>query len=249
MHVLNLDWSGLVLAGGRVLTAAQVQQTEALIARRLTREPLQHLIGAVEWGGIHLKVTPAALIPRPETETLLHLALEALSGRTAPAVLDVGTGSGALALGIKAARPAARVTATDLSAEALALARQNADLLHLEVAFLEADLLRGVPGTFDLIVSNPPYLPEADEAAAEPEVRHDPRQALYSGPDGLTLARQLMRQAAALLNPGGVVLLELDPRNVERLAHELHLSGWHAQIHPDLTGRLRFLEASATPPT
>ncbi|ULH16861.1 peptide chain release factor N(5)-glutamine methyltransferase [Deinococcus sp. KNUC1210] len=247
MHVLKLDWSGLVLAGGRVLTLPELERVEALIARRLTREPLQHLIGAVEWGGLQLKVTPAALIPRPETETLLQLALEALSGRTAPAVLDVGTGSGALALGIKAARPAARVTATDLSAEALALARQNAETLHLEMTFQEADLLHGVPGTFDLIVSNPPYLPEADEDTAEPELRHDPRQALYSGPDGLTLARQLAQQASALLNPGAVLLLELDPRNVEQLAHELRLHGWQVRIHPDLTGRLRFLEASSTP--
>lgn len=250
MHVLGLDWAGLVLASGRPLTPAQATQLESLTLRRLAREPLQHLLGEVEWGGLRLRVSPAALIPRPETETLLALAVEALAGVPGPQVLDVGTGTGALALGLQAARPDAVVSATDVSPEALALARENAAHTGLDVTFVQADLLEGVPGRYDLIVSNPPYLPDADRASAQPEVRHDPALALYGGPDGLTLARRLARQAPDRLWPGGVLLLELDPRNAPQLAAELTAAGWTARVQPDLTGRERFVWATreARPP-
>jgi len=243
-HVLRLDWAGLVLAAERPVSAAQAEELEALTIRRLAREPLQHLLGTVEWGGVTLHVSPAALIPRPETEGLLALALNALEGQAAPAVLDVGTGTGALALGLKAARPEAQVTASDLSPEALALARRNASANGLEVRFVLADLLEGVTGSFDLIVSNPPYLPDADRLNAQPEVRHDPDLALYGGPDGLRLARRLAVQAAGRLKPGGTLLLELDPRNVGLLAAEMRSAGWTVQTHADLSGRERFLWAS-----
>ena len=242
-HVLRLDWSGLVLAGSRILTPAETAQLEALTLRRLTREPLQHLLGSVDWGGVTLHVSPAALIPRPETEVLLQLALDALSGLNAPAVLDVGTGSGALALGLAAARPDARVSASDVSAGALALARKNADANSLTVNFLHSDLLEAVSGRYDLIVSNPPYLPESDRQEAQPEVRHDPELALYSGPDGLGLARRLVIQASGHLATGGRLLLELDPRNVDLLAGEMRLAGWAAEVEVDLAGRRRFVVA------
>lgn len=242
-HVLRLDWSGLVLAGSRILTPAETAQLETLTLRRLTREPLQHLLGSVDWGGVTLHVSPAALIPRPETEVLLQLALDALSGLNAPAVLDVGTGSGALALGLAAARPDARVSASDVSAGALALARKNADANSLTVNFMHADLLEAVSGRYDLIVSNPPYLPESDRQEAQPEVRHDPELALYSGPDGLGLARRLVIQASGHLATGGRLLLELDPRNVDVLAGEMRLAGWAAEVKVDLAGRRRFVVA------
>jgi len=242
-QVLGLDWAGLVLAAGRVPTLEEAARLEALTLRRLAREPLQHLLGEVEWGGLLLNVSPAALIPRPETEVLLSLALEVLAGQVEPQVLDVGTGSGALALAVKAARPDASVTATDISADALALARRNAERSGLEVRFLASDLLDAVSGRLHLIVSNPPYLPDADRESAQPEVRHDPDLALYSGPDGLTLARRLALQSPAHLKAGGTLLLELDPRNVEVLASEMRPAGWRVQIHADLTGRQRFLSA------
>ena len=242
-HVLRLDWSGLVLAGSRLLTPAETAQLEALTLRRLAREPLQHLLGSVDWGGVTLHVSPAALIPRPETEVLLELALAALNGRTAPAVLDVGTGSGALALGLAAARLDARVSASDVSPGALALARENAEATGLDVMFLLSDLLERVGGRYDLIVSNPPYLPEGDRQGAQPEVRHDPDLALYSGPDGLELARRLVLQAPDHLVPGGRLLLELDPRNVDVLAGEMRPAGWAAEVEVDLAGRRRFLSA------
>lgn len=242
-QVLGLDWAGLVLAADRVPTPEEAARLEALTLRRLAREPLQHLLGEVEWGGLLLSVSPAALIPRPETEVLLSLALEVLAGQVGPQVLDVGTGSGALALAVKAARPDASVTATDISADALALACRNAERNRLDVRFLASDLLDAVSGRLDLIVSNPPYLPEADRESAQPEVRHDPDLALYSGPDGLTLARRLALQAPAHLKAGGTLLLELDPRNVEVLAGEMRPAGWRVKIHTDLTGRQRFLSA------
>ncbi|GGS28053.1 peptide chain release factor N(5)-glutamine methyltransferase [Deinococcus knuensis] len=215
----------------------------ALLDRRAAREPLQHILGEVEWGGVRLRSDPRALVPRPETEWLLHLLLPGVQSRPRPRVLDVGTGTGALALGMKAACPGAAVTATDLSPDALALARENAALNGLDVTWVQADLLAGVPGPFDLIVSNPPYLPDGDRAHADPEVQRDPDMALYSGPDGLTLARRLAAQAPASLAAGGELWLELDPRNAATLADELRADGWDAQLHADLTGRERFVQA------
>lgn len=242
-RALGLGRTGLITQAGRELSAEERNGLEALAARRLAREPLQHILGEVEWGGLRLRATPAALIPRPETEWLLHLALEVLSGITTPRVLDIGTGTGALALGLKLARPDAAVTASDLSPAALDLARENARSNRLDVAFFQTDLLTGLPGPFDLIVSNPPYLPDADRDLAQPEVRRDPDLALYAGPDGLWVARRLVEQARGALDPRGRLLLELDPRNVRVLAGEMAAAGWQTTVQPDLTGRERFVSA------
>lgn len=246
-HTLGLTGAALLTRAGEEVPDEQAARLRALIARRAARIPLQHLLGEVEWGGVRLRTDGRALVPRPETEWLLHLALEALYGVPAPRVLDVGTGTGALALGLKAARPDARVTATDLSPEALALAGENAALNGLDVALVGGNLLAGLPGPFDLIVSNPPYLPDGDRAGADPEVRHDPDLALYAGADGLAVARPLAAAAGAVLAPGGVLLLELDPRNAPTLAGELGAAGWRAGVLPDLTGRERFVRATRPP--
>lgn len=242
-HTLNLRGAALLLHGGEVVPDADAARLLVLIRRRAVREPLQHLLGEVEWGGVRLRTDGRALVPRPETEWLLHLALGALRDRVVPRVLDVGTGTGALALGLKAARPDAIITATDLSPDALSLARENAALNGLEVMFVEGSLLAGLPGPFDLIVSNPPYLPEADREEADPEVRFDPDLALYAGPDGLDVARPLTLEAGSALAPEGVLLLELDPRNAATLAAELRSQGWGAEVLPDLAGRERFVRA------
>lgn len=244
---LDLDRTALLTRANEEISAADAAKLAALVARRARRIPLQHLLGEVEWGGVRLKTDGRALVPRPETERLLQLALEELGRQvkgSAPRLLDLGTGTGALALGLKAAHPHAQVTATDISASALSLARENAELNDLDVNFVQGSLFAGLPGPFDLIVSNPPYLPEADQFSADPEVQHDPQLALYSGPDGLTLARELVRDAPPHLARGGVLLLELDPRNVGQLASEM--TGWHTEVRPDLTGRLRFLRAVFT---
>ncbi|ANE44689.1 peptide chain release factor N(5)-glutamine methyltransferase [Deinococcus puniceus] len=242
--VLGLSDTALFLSSDREVSEDQAARLLALIDARAARIPLQHLLGEVEWGGVRLKSDGRALIPRPETEWLLQLALEALRGRVNPRVLDVGTGTGALALGLKVARPDAAVTATDISAEALALAQENAALNGLDVQFMQADLLQGLAGPFDLIVSNPPYLPDADQHSADPEVRYDPHLALYAGADGLSVARPLLVQARAALVAGGVLLLELDPRNAPTLAAEARSLGAVAEVLPDLAGRERFVRAS-----
>ena len=243
LSALSLTPTALLTRAHEPVGADGQARYAALLDRRSAREPLQHILGEVEWGGVRLRSDPRALVPRPETEWLLHLLLPGLRALAAPRVLDVGTGTGALALGVKAACPGAAVTATDLSPGALALARENAALNGLEVTWVQADLLTGVPGPFDLIVSNPPYLPDGDRAHADPEVQRDPDMALYSGPDGLTLARRLAAQTPAALAAGGELWLELDPRNAATLADELRTSGWEAQLHADLTGRERFVQA------
>lgn len=243
LHTLGLGASALLTRGGEVVPEAEGERLAGVIERRAARVPLQHLLGEVEWGGVRLRTDARALVPRPETEWLLHLALEALRPVPAPRVLDVGTGTGGLALGVAAARPDATVTATDLSPGALTLARENAALNGLAVTLVEGSLLAGLPGPFNLIVSNPPYLPEGDRAGADPEVRHDPDLALYAGADGLEVARPLAAQARAALAPGGVLLLELDPRNAAPFASELRADGWRAEVLPDLAGRERFVRA------
>lgn len=238
---LGLDRTALLTRANDKIPTSDISKLMALLQRRAARIPLQHLLGVVEWGGVHLRTDARALVPRPETEVLLELGLRAAHGVVAPRVVDVGTGTGALALGMKRAIPGAEVWATDISADALALARENAGLNELDVNFSQGHLFAGLTGNFDLILSNPPYLPDSDQLTAQPEVQHDPALALYSGPDGLALPRQLVREAAGYLSPTGVLLLELDPRNVTVLAREMQ--GWHTETLPDLTGRQRFLKA------
>lgn len=214
-----------------------------LITARACRIPLQHLIGWVEWGGIILSTDSRALIPRPETEVLLMMAVteyRRLQTRgISPRIVDVGTGSGALGLALASETKSAAVTLTDLSPEALALTAENAARLGLQVTLNEGYLLEGLD-EFDLIVANLPYLPASDAAHAQPEVTHDPLLALYAGEDGLDLARELVNTLDTHLSEQGSALLELDPRNVRRLAAEL-THHWQAEIFPDLTMRERFL--------
>lgn len=242
-HALGLSRTECLTRAGERLSAQQLARVEALLAQRAARRPLQHLLGAVEWGGLRLRVDGRALIPRPETEWLLTLALGHLGTHPAPRIVDVGTGTGALALALKAACPGAQVTGSDLSAPALALARENGERCGLDVTWVQADLLAGLDGPYDLIVSNPPYLPAGDREGAPPELEHDPALALYAGPTGLDLARPLAQQAASRLAAGGALLLELDPRNAPRLAAELRDTGWVAEVGADLAGRERFVTA------
>ena len=242
-HLLSLSRTELLLGGSRVLTPEEEAAFEGLLERRERREPLQHILGVAPFYGLELTVTPAVLIPRPETERLVELSLEALRSIPQPKVLDVGTGSGAVALAIKQERPDAEVVATDVSAEALDVAQGNARRLGLEVTFIQADLLehptlKTFASQLHVLVSNPPYLLEGDELS--PEVRADPPAALFSGRDGLAHFRSLESQAFDLLSKGSAMILELDPRNAPTA---LSLSGRWAQrrLEKDLVGRARFL--------
>jgi release factor glutamine methyltransferase len=181
----------------------------ALLRRRQAGEPVAYLLGEKEFGGLTLQVDARVLVPRPDTEILVEWALDALptAGAVAPRLLDLGTGSGAIALTVATRRPDAQVTATDASTHALAVAQANAERLNLSLRFAHGAWLAAVPGErFHLIASNPPYIAEGDHHLAA--LTHEPISALTAGPDGLDDIRQIVAQAPAALHPGGWLLLE-----------------------------------------
>jgi release factor glutamine methyltransferase len=182
-----------------------------LVKRRGAREPLQHVLGTAEFHGRTFACDQRALVPRPETEQLVELALEIAKHKSTTTLLDIGTGSGVIALTIALEIPSATVHATDLSPDALALAAENASRHALtgRIAFHPADLLPPGNTKFDLIIANLPYIPADEIASLSPEVRHDPVTALDGGPDGLDLIRRLIDTAPDRLSPGGVLLLEI----------------------------------------
>lgn len=217
-----------------------------LLEKRLSGYPLQYLLGEVEFFGLPLRVREGVLIPRPETEGLVELAL-GLPLPPRPRILDVGTGTGAIALALKRHLPQAEVFATDIDEKALALAQENAQRLGLEVAFLRASLTGGLKG-LDAVVSNPPYLPEAYRQVAPKELAFENPQALYAGKEGLDVARPLAAEAWEALRPGGWLLLELAPENLAALAEELRGKGWQeVEALRDLAGRDRYLRARRPP--
>lgn len=190
-----------------VLPAAASAAFQALCQRRAAGEPVAYLTGIKEFYGLPLQVDARVLDPRPDTEILVDWALEVLSTSTvAPQVLDLGTGSGAIALALQHQRPDAQVLALDASQDALTVAQANAQRLGLAVQFQQGHWLQGVSGLFDAIVSNPPYIANADPHLAA--LQHEPLQALASGPDGLDDIRQIVAQAPVHLLPGGWLLLE-----------------------------------------
>lgn len=233
LHVLELDRAVLLAYPTRALTDHQLGRYQATIARRLTNEPIQYITGQQEFFGLALKVTPATLIPRPETEHLVEAVLHSLPVNEPLRILDVGTGTGAIALALAAHLPLAQVTAVDLSTEALEVARDNATTHHLEgrVDFLLSDLLDGLAAkdqidAFDAIVSNPPYIPESDRAELHPQVRDfEPTQALFAGSRGLDIYRRLIPQAYAALKPGGLLALEIGHGQRDELA--ILLKNWN----------------------
>ena len=243
--LLEIPLGELVLKRTELLTSEQEKTFEMWLERRASREPLQHILGVAPFYGLELKVTPAVLVPRPETERLTELVLDAVKEISSPKILDVGTGSGAIALALKHERPDAVVLATDISEDAVKVAEGNARRLGLKITFALSNLLTALAvQTFakeaDALVSNLPYLPESDRDLVSPEVQRDPVTALYSGEDGLEHFRRLERQAFSLLKPGALCLLELDERNVQRAA-ELAERWSKVEVLEDLTGRERFL--------
>lgn len=209
LHVLGRsaqDRAWLIAHDDDALAPADAERFSALCRRRAGGEPVAYLVGEKEFFGLPLAVDARVLVPRPDTETLVEWALEVLQGRSAPRVIDLGTGSGAIALALQQARPDARVEAVDRSAEALAVASANAQRLGLPVAFHQADWLAAACGPYDLIVSNPPYVAAGDPHL--PALQHEPLSALVAGSDGLDDIRRIVADAPALLAPGGWLLLE-----------------------------------------
>ena len=248
-HVLGLKRLELYLGLDRRLTATQLDELRALVKRRARREPLQYILGACEFCGLRLQVDPRALIPRPETEGLVEHITTRLE--TPPTrILDLGTGTGAIAIALAVHYPDAQVVATDRSAEALALSRENAATRVSEnrIQFWEGNWFDAVLDgeRFDLIVSNPPYLTEAEMQTAEPEVAaHEPVSALVSGPNGLDDLRQIIGGAAERLKPGGLLALETGIAQHKALSALCAQAGLKGEGKPDLSGRPRYYFASA----
>lgn len=214
-EVTGADRAALYARPDEEVAPDEATLAHQFVDRRLAGEPIQYILGHADFYGLRLAVTPDVLIPRPETEEVVEEALRRLRGAEAPWVLDVGTGSGAIALAVKHQRPTAEVFAADVSRGALAVATGNARRLGLDVTFVEADALRpsfaaDVPPTFDLIVSNPPYVPEAERAGLQVEVRdHEPGSALFvPDDDPLVFYRALAGHADVLLRPGGWLVAE-----------------------------------------
>ncbi|HEX2111446.1 MAG TPA: peptide chain release factor N(5)-glutamine methyltransferase [Gaiellaceae bacterium] len=239
-HVVGRTRSEIAVA--TPLDAAQRAELERLVERRTARVPLQHVLG--EWGfrRLTLATDGRALVPRPETEVVVERALARIHGVSAPRVLDVGTGSGAIALALLDEHEGARVTAVDVSAGAVALARENAERTGLadRLDLVVGDLLAGAAGPFDLVVSNPPYVDEEALASLEPEVRdHDPTQALVA--PGFT--ERIAAAARDVLGAGGWLVLECGEGEGCRVGHRLAGLGYEdVTITPDLAGIDRVVE-------
>ncbi|MBI5316747.1 MAG: peptide chain release factor N(5)-glutamine methyltransferase [Nitrospirae bacterium] len=216
-HLLHLPPHHVVAEKDRLLSHAELLAARELIKRRVGREPLQYILGTQEFCGLEFTVNQAVLIPRPETELLVEYAAQRIPVEQQANIIDVCTGSGCIAVAIARLRPRARVIATDLSSRSLDVARQNATR-HTgceRITWLEGDLLeplaeQGLEGAVDVIVSNPPYIAEADWATLQPEVRlFEPRGALVAGPQGTELHECLLRESGRYVRPGGALIMEI----------------------------------------
>jgi len=242
-HALGLDHAGLISAGERPLSAPERERILALAARRLARAPVAHLVGHKEFWSLDLQVSADVLVPRPETETLVEAARDALSDRRAQPlrIADLGTGSGALLLALLREFPNAVGVATDRSPRALDIARANArrHAMADRAMFVICDFGAALAGGFDLVVSNPPYIPTAELAALAPEVRdHDPVLALDGGADGLDAYRAIAGDARRLIAPGGFLILEAGFGQAEDITALLASAGMAARrlARADLAG-------------
>lgn len=245
-HVLGRSRGGVQAAAlrGDALSEADAARLADLVERRASRTPLQHLTGVAAFRQLELAVGPGVFVPRPETETVVQFAIDALleSAVPAPVAVDLGTGSGAIALAMATEVPHARVFAVERSDEAHAWAARNtADTVNLTLVHGDlATAFDELIGVVDVVISNPPYVPD-DAVPRDPEVRlHDPAQALYGGADGLDVVRVISRRAAQLLHPGGLLVLEHGELQGDAIRGILSADGWRAAAtHQDLTRRDR----------
>ncbi|HUE61660.1 MAG TPA: peptide chain release factor N(5)-glutamine methyltransferase [Chthoniobacterales bacterium] len=246
-HTLRLSRMDLYLEFERNLAENELGPLRDLVRRRGQGEPLQHLLGTVEFCGHTFAIDKRAMVPRPETEELVGLLLAEISGqKSGIRILDVGTGSGVIGLSLAVKFPQANVCAIDISEDALSLARENAAQLRLSerVRFQKSDLLENVSERFDLIVANLPYISMQDRHLLAREVLHDPEVALFGGPGGDELVRKLIEQAPAHLEPGGLVALEIGLGQAEGLSDFLRQKNYHdIELKKDYSGISRFLLA------
>ncbi|NVN85562.1 MAG: peptide chain release factor N(5)-glutamine methyltransferase [Rhodopseudomonas sp.] len=242
--VLGLDLTGLIVAAARVLTADESDRLEALVRRRLAGEPVARILGTKEFWGLPLQLSADTLVPRPDTETVVEVALEILRGepgRDDALIADIGTGSGAILLALLSELPNTFGIGTDISLMALRTARANAGRLGLanRTAFVACDFCAALPGGFDLIVSNPPYIRSSEISALAVEVRdHDPLRALDGGDDGLDAYRRIVPDAARLLAAGGALVVEVGQGQSEDVMALMAAAGLiiAEPAKPDLSG-------------
>ena len=246
-HVLHCPRSALLRDAEHLVSTEECAEFRALVARRARGEPLAYLTGRREFWSLPLRVSPAVLIPRPETELVVERSL-ALLGTAAARVADLGTGSGAIALALAAERPHWEITATDRSAEALAIAADNARALGLpNIRFVRGDWFEPLEGErFALIASNPPYIADGDPALHHAALQHEPRAALVSGPLGLRALEQIILAARAHLLPDGYLVLEHGTAQAAAVGAALVVAGFaNVRCHRDLAGHERVTEARA----
>ena len=241
LHLMGRDRAYLIAHSEEALSGEAAARYEWLLSRRLAGEPIQYITGETEFYGLPFRVDRSVLIPRLETEHLVEKSLSLAEAFPNPRLVDVGTGSGAIAVALAHKLPAAQVTAIDLSPQALAVARANAERNSVakRIRFLEGSLLAPVAGeSFDIVVSNPPYVPETDRTSLSVEVRdHEPELALFAGNDGLAVYHELIPQAHAVLVPGGFLVLEVGCGQHNAVAALLEASGFNQiEFIPDLQG-------------
>lgn len=250
-HALGASRLSLYVDFEKPVEAAEREAFRELVRRRASdRVPVSQLLGVREFWSLPLRVTADVLTPRPDTETLVAAILDRLPDSAAPyRVLDIGTGSGAIALALATERQKAHVTATDISPAALQIAAENADKLRVSerVRFVEGDLFEPVSGErFDAVVSNPPYLARAESASLPPELAYEPEVALFGGEDGLSVLRPLVARAGDALQPGGWLAVEIDPRQAGTVRHACEAAGLrNVEVLRDLARRERVVVAQS----
>ena len=237
----GLDLTGLIAATTRIVTPDEAAHLENFLQRRLAGEPVARILGVKEFWGLTLNLSAATLVPRPDTETVVELALEVCRRQERRRIADIGTGSGAILLALLSELPDATGVGTDISLEALRMARNNAARLGLtqRAAFVACNYTAALSGPFDLIVSNPPYIRSADIAGLDREVReYDPPRALDGGPDGLAAYRVIAPDAARLLAPGGTLIVEAGYGQSGPIAELMSATGLTPDVPPkaDLAG-------------
>lgn len=251
-HLLKLERAALLVRWREILDAREAAHYQELLQRRLAGEPVQYITGEAEFYGLPLQVSRDVLIPRPETEHVVEKAVALAGGFSRPRIVDVGTGSGAIALALARELPQASVTAVDVSKPALEIAKENArrNGVSNRIRFTHGDLLAPVAGEqFDLVVSNPPYVATSDRDTLDVEVReYEPPIALFAGQDGLSIHRRLIWQAHDVLISGGFIVLEIGYNQAEAVSALLLAEGFDGvELTPDLQGIARVASARRAP--
>ncbi len=243
--VLNVSRTWVLAHPEYELSAQENTQFQRYIQRKAAGEPLSHIVGYQPFCGMDILVSPDVLTPRPETEELVEFVGTLFDRRAPLTFLDMCTGSGCIALALAAKFPKAQILAVDISPKALAVAQENVKKFRRQeqVHLLQSNVWENVQGTFDLIISNPPYIPSNIVGTLTREVLHEPRLALDGGADGLDIVREICNAADSYLNPGGVLALELCKGQATAVARGLAEIGWHATVKKDIVGIERFVLA------